>query len=423
MPWNPLTRILFRFFFLYFVLYVFPFPVTALPFIPLPDFMTAIWSPVVNWVSIHILKLDYTISVLPNGSGDTTWNFVQVFTIFLISVVGSVIWSVTDRRRSHYNEMFYWLTVGLRYYVGVTLIGYGFVKIVPTQFPLMPERLTRSYGESSPMGLLWTFMSFSPAYNFFTGAAEALGGLLLFFRPTKMIGALLSFGVLSNIVMLNFTYDVPVKLFSMHLLMMTVMLLMPDLSRMIDFFLLNKTILPRLSLFDLKSKKFKFVYVIGKGAVVAGVLASNAVSVSQYYTSLHPDENSLSPIGGVYEVDTHVVNADTLPPVENDTRRWRKIKIAWSQYVARETVSIEYMDHAQITSYLLCDTINHQVKFVSGDSTTQYNFKYARDGDRMSLKGTAYKDSIRLFMRKVDNDLPPLLSRGFHWINETPYNR
>lgn len=422
-PWHLSTRILFRFFFLYFVLYVLPFPLTAIPFLPVPDFMIAAWTPLIKWVAGHILNLEYEISVLPNGSGDTTWNYVQVLTISLISSAGTLIWSIADRRRRDYNEMFYWLTVGLRYYVGVTLIGYGFVKIVQTQFPLIPERLLRSYGNSSPMGLLWTFMSFSPAYNFFTGAAEALGGLLLFFRPTKMIGALLSLGVLSNIVMLNFTYDVPVKLLSTHLLVMTFFLLIPDLSRLIDFFLLNKAILPRQSVYAIRKKNLKMGYLIGKTAFVVGVIASNVIAVNRYYTSLHPDKRVRSPFGGVYEVDTHIVNTDTLPRIENDTRRWKKITVAWSPYLARETVAIEYMDNAQITSYLLCDTANHMLKFVSGDSSTIYNFKYERDGHLLALKGTVYAaDSIHLSMRKMENDLP-LLSRGFHWINETPYNK
>jgi hypothetical protein len=40
------------------------------------------------------------------------------------------------------------------------------------------DRLLKPYGESSPMGLLWTFMGYSTGYNLFTGGAEALGGLL-----------------------------------------------------------------------------------------------------------------------------------------------------------------------------------------------------------------------------------------------------
>jgi len=43
-------------------------------------------------------------------------------------------------------------------------------------------RLTQPLGQYSPMALLWTFMGYSPLYTSFTGSAEVIGGVLLFFR-------------------------------------------------------------------------------------------------------------------------------------------------------------------------------------------------------------------------------------------------
>ena len=42
------------------------------------------------------------------------------------------------------------------------------------------------------------------------------------------LGALIAAVVMSQIVMLNFSYDVPVKLFSMHLLLQALVLAAPD---------------------------------------------------------------------------------------------------------------------------------------------------------------------------------------------------
>ena len=47
--------------------------------------------------------------------------------------------------------------------------------------------------------------------NRFIGAGKLLGGLLLTTRRTKLLGALVSFGVLGQVAMLNFSYDVPVN--------------------------------------------------------------------------------------------------------------------------------------------------------------------------------------------------------------------
>jgi hypothetical protein len=54
----------------------------------------------------------------------------------------------------------------------------------------------------------------------------------------------MSVGVLSNVVALNFSYDVPVKLFSSHLLGMALFLLIPDARRLVNVFFLNRPTQP-----------------------------------------------------------------------------------------------------------------------------------------------------------------------------------
>ena len=113
------------------------------------------------------------------------------------------------------------------------MISYGAVKVIKSQFPDPSlARLMQTYGDSSPMGLLWTFMGASKSYNIFTGGVECLGGFLLFIPRLTTLGALVSIGALANIFMLNMSYDVPVKLYSFHLLLMAVVLAAPDLRRL-----------------------------------------------------------------------------------------------------------------------------------------------------------------------------------------------
>ena len=101
-------------------------------------------------------------------------------------------------------------------------------------------QMTRTYGESSPMGLLWTFMAASPAYTFFAGLGETVGGLLLVFRRTATVGALIIFGVMVNVMMLNFCYDVPVKQYSFHLVLMALLIALPDFPRLANVLIWNR---------------------------------------------------------------------------------------------------------------------------------------------------------------------------------------
>src|SRR4029079_10973623 len=117
------------------------------------------------------------------GSGDTTYDYIIIFCIFVVAVIGTLIWTAIDKNKKSYRELYYCLTIAVGFYVGLTLIGYGFAKIFKTQFPYPGlNRLLQPYGNSSPMGLAWTYLGFSTGYNLFMGVAEILDVLLLFKR-------------------------------------------------------------------------------------------------------------------------------------------------------------------------------------------------------------------------------------------------
>jgi hypothetical protein len=54
----------------------------------------------------------------------------------------------------------------------------------------------------------------------------------------------------------------------------------------------------------------------------------------------------------------------------------------------------------------------------------KYPLAYSRsDPDRLLLEGKLEGDSLSVRLRKRDTSRFPLASRGFHWINEFPFNR
>lgn len=236
--WSQGSLIAFRFLFAYFVLYIFASPLQLLSgSSTLFEFLTEGYMNLCGWVAGDIMGLEFSKREA-NGSGDTTFNYIQIFLFAFFSLVIALLWSVIDRKRNEYEKLLYWLTILLRYYLAVVMIGYGFAKVFKTQFPFPTTyRLYQSYGESSPMGLLWTFMGYSTAYNIFTGLGEVIGGFLLLFRRTRLLGALIVVAVMSNVVMLNFSYDVPVKLFSSHILVLAIFILLPDMKRLLNLFL------------------------------------------------------------------------------------------------------------------------------------------------------------------------------------------
>ena len=176
-----------RFVFAYFVLYIFPFPVTAIPGLQIVSTTYfSLWNAVVPWVGEHLFHI--AITVLPNGSGDTTFNYVQVFCSLMIAATVATVWMMLDRQRARYPRLYDGLRVYVRYYLASTMITYGAVKVIKSQFPNPPlDPLLQPFGDASPMGLLWTFMGVSESYNLFTGAGGGQKGVR---RPCTAISSI-----------------------------------------------------------------------------------------------------------------------------------------------------------------------------------------------------------------------------------------
>ena len=59
-----------------------------------------------------------------------------------------------------------------------------------------------------------------------------------------------------------------------------------------------------------------------------------------------------------------------------------------------------------------------------GDTLATQVLAYDRpDTNRLRLRGRFLGDSLDVEMRRIDRAKFLLMSRGFHWINEIPFNR
>jgi hypothetical protein len=418
--WGPLKRILFRFVFAYFTLYNLPLAGYLIPGMRvLADKYALLWHPLAPWVAIHIFHLSGPVTVYPpvNGSGDTTLDYIQDLCSVVLAAVVALVWSILDGRRSEYVRLHLCLRIFLRYVLALTLFSYGFAKVIPTQF-IFPGlgRLIEPLGEFSPMGLLWTFMGYSTPYIVFSGLAEAISGTMLLFRRTATLGAMASAAVLSNIVMLNYCYDVPVKLYSTNLLLMAIFLIAPDLDRLTNMLVLNR---PTQSV-NLDWPTFNRRWMRLAMAAVKLLFVGYFV-FSTVQGSLHGYRNFVvggpkPPLYGLYEVESFTRNGVEIPPLTTDTTRWKRVIVQ-----SAAAVSIRMMDDsARVYSTMYDAAKNNLTLTASADKTKKDVFTYAwLDANHVLLTG----DTQTVKLRKVDPSKFLLVNRGFHWINERPFNR
>ncbi|MCB0637965.1 MAG: hypothetical protein KDC54_15155 [Lewinella sp.] len=419
--WNAMEKITFRFVFIFFLLFIAIQNNGAFPFWEyIFKFPTELLHQFIPWVGSHVLHLPNEITVFTNGSGDTTYDYVIVFTIAVTAVLGTTIWSALDRNRVNYTKLYYWLTVAIRFYVGLMLIQYGLVKIIKLQFPSPGiYRLTQFYGDSSPMGLAWTFLGFSKGYNLFMGIAE-VAAVLLLFRRTMTFGAIITLMTTANVVAVNYCYDVPVKILSTALFTMTLFLLLRDARRLFSFFFTGTAVALPVIPAPVLGKRWLKVARLGIKTLLIGYgLIYGFIEVLDARKQ-YGDHAPKPKLYGLYDVDIFIRNNDTIPPLLTDSIRWNQFIIEWEGYA-----NARHMVDSMSRFFMKLDTLSQQLELtVRADTTMKYAFAYEMPtSDQLTLTGLMQKDTVSIFMTRKELDEFLLTNRGFHWVNEFPFNR
>jgi len=414
--WSLAQRIGFRFAFIYSILFTLPFPIFIAPGTdPLTELYYERWYRVAEWVGRRLLHIE-VVYLATTGSGDTTFAYVTVLCFSALAAAGTLVWSSLDRRRAEHAKLHDGLRVYVRYYLAVVMIGYGVVKVIKTQFPFPgPDRLMKPLGEASPMWLLWSFMGYSKAYNVFTGAAELGGGVLLFFRRTTTLGALVLAAVLANVVMLNFCYDVPVKLNSLHYLIFCGLLLLPDARRLADVFVLNRPTEPVAPRRPFSARWMEQGRLGAKALLIGWVLFSKTSSTLEYQSKMG-DEAPRHPLYGLYEVEAFLRNGEEQPPLLTDSRRWRAVAV--DRY---SKLTVRGMDDKTTRFGMKDDPEKKEITLSTGPDpeSPKIVLAYSRpDPERLTLEGSFEGEALTVRLRRVDESKYLLLNRGFRWIQE-----
>jgi hypothetical protein len=382
-----------RFLACYFAIYLFPFPAPYLPYgARLDAAYDSLWHRLIPWLASRLFHL--TITIFPNGSGDTTFNYFQLPCLIALALAAAAVWMVAVKGESPSRGI---VRSYVRFGLGAALIAYGSAKFFNGQFPAPDAaRLLQPIGTASPMGLLWRFMGASQAYTAFGGAAEIFAGVLLFWRRTLLAGSIAAAAVLLNVVMLNFTYDVPVKLYSMHLLAMAVYLAAPELPDLAAFLLRAKPKAPIL----LRTLAF------GLAAAIAYQHANSALR--------RREPQPTPPLIGAYSVEDLKVATAT---ARED--RWARVAIR------NKFITVIGEDGSARNLELTLDLTNGLMQVKESDRGAILALLDYRvlDAQHLSLTGKLSGEPASMTLRKLGDETFPLLTRGFHWINEYPYSR
>lgn len=416
--WNFSRKFLFRFLFIYFLLYCFPFPLDGF------DFLAPVAKPYYDFIDWLIpLAGDKLFRIQAHVAfptfdkvDDSFYGLIFIYLNLLISFFGAITWSLFDPGRKNYVKLNQWLMLYLRFFLAAYLFGYGFVKVFPSQFQaITASRLTMRVGDQSPMLLAWNFMGYSTVMMRINGWAEVVAGLLLLFRRTTTLGALLSTGIFTFVVMMDFTFNVFVRLLSSHLLLISIYIVLCDRKRLLNVFLLNKPVQAMNYMALISNARGRRVFSAFL-AVLAICLIYSTVSKGIEAENSFGRKAAPVPLYGIYNTIYFIKNNDTIGASDKDGLRWKELVIdggPWNQIC-----SIESNNDKRSSYQVFVDTSKYLLRIQPRDDSSQshlFHFSFP-DTTLMLLKGRWSHDSLEILLKKYDLNNYLLHKEGFKWI-------
>ena len=413
--WTTVQKILFRFLFVYFVLFCFPFPVVSFQLTqPITYPYMAFMLKLVPKVGMLFFDMKIENPIYGSRAADSSFGLAYHFIHMVVALLITFFWSIADRRRINYERLNVWFLLYIRYYLAFTLLSYGMNKVFPLQGGFITASvLEKPLGMMDPGELQWKFLAYSNVYKIFTGLGEVIGALLILWRRTATLGAMLLVAVLSVVVMLNFCFHIGVKISSLHYLFIAFLIIWNDRTRLLNLFLLNRSVSPISYTPLIRSFFWSRLFSV---FLISLVVCRLYQLTDRNNTNWKLMSNfSQKPLYGTYTSEYFIRGIDTIPPLQTDSLRWKKLTIETMRDVSR--VYIHLSTDSLIQSRTEIDTLQKTIQFQIRKDTLNMAWSLP-DANHLHLAGKWKNESIKVMMKKYDLNNYPLHRERFQWISD-----
>ena len=126
----------------------------------------------------------------------------------------------------------------LRYTVALLVINYGFAKLNGSQFTILDSELDKPMGQVSGFWLTWYYFGYSKFYGDLIALAQIIGGVLLMFPRTTLLGSCLLLPIIANIILVDVFYaiDLGALLVALFIEVALFVILWPHAKDLYDLF-------------------------------------------------------------------------------------------------------------------------------------------------------------------------------------------
>lgn len=371
-----------------------PFPYSLLPNIG--ESLSNILFPVVQLFG-SLFGHELTQS---NFHSDSIHLYVQLFTTLIISsIISTILFQIKSLNQDRLTTILY---TSASYILAFFLIKYGCDKLFKYQFyDGALNTLFTPVGYLSKDILFWTSMGSSHSYNVFMGLIEIIPGILLLWSRTRMLGAIISLGVLTNVLALNFGFDITVKILSSMLVLTSLFILEKDAKRLWKFFIQNSSIRSENQESIIKNSILK--------RAIKGLLVSIMIieSLFAYISAEAWNTDNLPKIKyyGSYEVSEQNGTSSVFKLEEI-----KRIHIHNSGYLITEDLNGHFKDYKISVS-----PIQNKIKlYIIGIS-----LEIQENKKSLSFKSITASNNFTITTKKIDLEKLPYHYDSFHWTLES----
>lgn len=366
--WKQGTKIAFRFVFIYFFIQS----------IPIFDWRYYHLVFSVNWLSLRyedIFNLAHYQSQFFTGSQ----SFANWLIVAIIALLGAGIWTNFDKDKTrNYDKLYYWLRVIVRYRLAIGIIAYGFIKFFPLQSPYPSiSNLNTNYGDFTRWKLFSLSLGVVPHYELFLGLVEIIAGLLLFYRKTASVGALIVIFFTGNVFMSNLGYEGGEYVYSFYLIVLALFTLAYDAQRLANLFIWQRPANPNRFKIAFTGKE-KYIRWALKGLVIFFFVVLYAFKTGYGYKHdpyQIPLSKGLPGTSGIYDVSLFIINHDTIPYSQTDSARWQDVVFEkWATLSIRTNTPV-IIDSANVEKAGIKDDIERTYESAGTNERSYYAYK------------------------------------------------
>jgi hypothetical protein len=208
-------------------------------------------------------------------------------------------------------------------------------------------------------------------------------------------------------------------LLSFHLVLLSLFLLVPEFHRLANFFVLNRVAGPSTQAELFETRRGNRVAVAVQVLFGVVLLAANAYQFRGDWRK-YGDARPKSALYGIWNVDQMAIDGQIRSPLVNDYDRWRQVIFDY-----QDQIWFQRMDESFAVYGAAIDVDKKSVAITKwSDPNWKGNLNFERAGpEHLAFDGEMSGHRVHMELKLVDQTKMILKSRGFHWVQEYPFNR